>query len=535
MSRQIIRRAATSAAFGAVLGFAPIQLVFAQAFSNAAQARVDYDTPTLRPSAACARLAGFETEGLVEIEAQAIPAEEGAPAHCRVTGRLAPEITFEVGLPDAWNGRFYMIGNGGHAGQDPGSPQNRAQRAVAMRHGFATAATDTGHRALEEPGATFVLSNPQKAIDYAYRAVHLTAVTAKALADQHYGRPVQYAYWNSCSNGGRQGLIEAQRYPGDFDGIIANAPWVDQTGFALGAIWTQRALTEAPVPAEKLGLVADHVMATCDAVDGLRDGLIDDPRQCDFDPARDVPACQTGRDEASCLTPEQADTLAKIYTGPVSRGRPVFPGFMIGSEAVRRAPSGEATSGWLNLIVPAQPDDTPAVFRLGEGTMQYLVFSPPRPDYDVLSFDFDHDLGVTERWAQAVNADDPDLADFRERGGKLLMTYGWADAVLQPMAGVDYYERVLETNGSETPDFARLFMVPGMAHCAGGVGPDQHDSMTAMIDWVEADVPPESLVASQVVDGTVVRTRPLCPYPQVARYNGSGSIDEAENFSCRLP
>src|SRR6185295_1831763 len=234
----------------------------------------------------------------------------------------------------------------------------------------------------KEPSATFVLSNPQKAIDYAYRAVHLTAVTAKRIADEYYDKRVAYSYWNSCSNGGRQGLIEAQRYPDDFDGIVANAPWVDQTGFTIGAMWNQRALTEAPLSAEKLALVSDRVMATCDRVDGLADGLIDDPRRCDFKPSRDVPVCAAGTDSADCLTPAQAGTLEKIYGGPVSGGRPYFPGFMYGSEAVVAGPNNASASGWMNLIVSRQPETKPADFSLGEATMKYLVFEPPNPTYD---------------------------------------------------------------------------------------------------------------------------------------------------------
>src|SRR5206468_2414977 len=187
-------------------------------------------------------------------------------------------------------------------------------------------------------GATFVMSNPQKAIDYAYRAVHLTAATAKDITKDYYGKSISHAYWNSCSNGGRQGLIEAQRYPDDFDGIVANAPWVDQTGFTVGALWNQRALAEAPISAEKLSLVAERVMAKCDRIDGLADGLIDDPRRCDFDPARDVPSCAAGADSNACLTPAQAAALKKIYGGVVSGGKPYFPGFMPGSEAVSAGP-----------------------------------------------------------------------------------------------------------------------------------------------------------------------------------------------------
>jgi feruloyl esterase len=380
-----------------------------------------------------------------------------------------------------------------------------------------------------------VLSNPQKAVDYAYRAVHLTAVTAKEISRRHYGQPVAHAYWNSCSNGGRQGLIEAQRYPEDFDGIVANAPWVDQTGFTIGALWNQRVLTETPISAEKMALVAERVMATCDAVDGLADGLIDDPRACPFTVAEDVPACPSGTDSAACLTGAQAAAIQKIYDGPRSRGRQIFPGFMLGSEAIVTGPSGVPASGWMNLIVPSGPDAKPADFALAEATMRYLVFDPPRPDYDFRDFDFDRDTRLLERWGGLANASDTDLRAFRARGGKLIMTYGWADSILQPLMGVDYYERAVESNGRRGTDFMRLFMVPGMAHCAGGVGPDQNDAVTAVIDWVEKGVAPDVLIARKIVNGATTRWRPLCPYPEVARYKGQGSIDDAASFACRAP
>jgi feruloyl esterase len=480
----------------------------------------------------------------VKISARSVPAEDGAPAHCRVSGVLSPEVAFEVNLPSLWNGRLYMIGNGGLAGEAPDDPNRAAQRADALEHGFVMVSTNTGHYAREEPSGTFVLSNPQKAIDYAYRAVHLTAVTAKAVANAYYASPVERAYWNSCSNGGRQGLIEAQRYPDDFDGIVANAPWVDQTGFTVGAMWNQRAITEQPLSSAKIALVAKRVMAKCDAVDGLADGLIDDPRQCSFDPARDVPSCAAGGNSSggstagggsdACLTPAEAGAFAKIYGGVESGGKPWFPGYMVGSEAIVSGPNG-ASSGWTNLIVPAQPDAKPADFSLAEGVMRYLVFDPPKPDYDYRSFDFDRDVDLLDRWGHEANASDPDLSEFRARGGKLIMTYGWADPILQPMMGVNYYERAVAANGPETNDFFRLFMVPGMAHCSGGVGPDQYDAVTAIIDWAERDEAPESLVAKKIAGGEVTRSRPLCPYPRVARYKGQGSIDDAANFECRAP
>jgi len=476
------------------------------------------------------------SDDVLELTATVVAASDAAPEYCRVTGVIDPEIAFEVSLPARWNGRFYMIGNGGHAGDALDNAGRVAQRHEALGLGFAFAQTNTGHYSSEEPGASFVLSNPQKAIDYAYRAVHLTAVTAKAITADYYGEPASHSYWNSCSNGGRQGLIEAQRYPEDFDGIVANAPWVDQTGFTIGAIWNQRALTQAPVSAAKMTLVAERVMATCDAVDGLDDGLIDDPRACDFDPARDVPICPAGSDTDACLTPVQAEAVSKIYGGVVSNGQPYFPGFMPGSEAVTTGLFGGGTgSGWMNVIVPAQPDAKPADFNLAEQTMKYLVFDPPRPDWDFRTFDFDTDVTLLADWGEKADAKDPDLSAFRARGGKLIVTYGWADSILQPLMGVKYYEQAVAENGADTPEFFRLFMVPGMAHCGGGVGPDRNDAVSAVIDWVERGRAPDAIVASKVLDDEVVRTRPLCPYPQVARHTGRGSVDDAENFRCVTP
>jgi len=283
-------------------------------------------------------------------------------------------------------------------------------------------------------------------------------------------------------------------------------------------------------------MVADKVMAKCDAIDGLKDGLIDDPRKCNFDPAKDVPACGANTDGAACLTPDEAAAIAKVYSGPMSNGKTFFPGFMPGSEAVMPSLFGGGSgSGWLNVIVTTQPDRKPADFNLAEGTIQYLVPKPPKPDYDYKTFDFDHDAHLLDDWSKLADAKNPDLAKFRKHGGKLLMTYGWADTILQPMMGVNYYEQAMAKNGSDTPEFFRLFMAPGMAHCGGGIGPDRHDSMTAIIDWVEKGKAPDSMIASKVVDKQVVRTRPLCPYPQVARHSGQGSIDDAANFRCTAP
>ena len=507
----------------------------AQDFADLKSALVEYGNANLEPHKACEALAKFKTKEMVQIAAKAMPAGE-APEHCRATGVLSPEIAFEVSLPAKWNGRFYMIGNGGDAGEAMDAMNRVEQRNAALRVGFAFAQTNTGHFASKEPGASFVMSNPEKAIDYAYRAVHLTATTTKAITKEYYGKPASRSYWNSCSNGGRQGLIEAQRFPDDFDGIIAASPWVDQTGFTVGAMWNQKALTAAPVTPAKLALVGQKVMEKCDALDGLKDGLIDDPRKCSFDPARDVPACRAGEDRADCLTAAQAEAIAKVYSGPVSSGKPFFPGYMPGSEAVTTGLFGGGTgSGWLNVLVSTRPGAEPADFNLAEQTMKYLVPKPPQPDYDYRTFDFDRDLHRLDYWSTQADAKNPDLSKFRNRGGKLIITYGWADPILQPMMGVNYYQAAVARNGDDTPEFFRLFMAPGMGHCGGGNGPDRHDSVTAIVDWVEKGKAPDSIVASRVVNKQVVRTRPLCPYPQVARYSGQGSIDDADNFRCVAP
>src|SRR6187455_2956223 len=325
----------------------------AQPFANAKASLASYTAASTQPSKTCESLSSFTSDGVTTIQARVVAATADTPQHCRVVGMIAPEVAFEINLPDRWNRRFYMTGNGGLAGDALDTPNN-ADRTSALSNGFVMARTNTGHDARKEPSGSFILSNPQKAIDYAYRAVHVTADTAKKIATDYYSQPIKFSYWNSCSNGGRQGLLEAQRFPDDFDGIVANAPWVDQTGFAVGAIWNQKALTEAPVSLEKMKLVADKVMAKCDAIDGLKDGLIDDPRKCTFDPARDVLACSAGTDDASCLTPAQASAIAKVYGGPVSNGKPFFPGFMPGSEAVMPGLFGGGSgsgSGWSNVIL----------------------------------------------------------------------------------------------------------------------------------------------------------------------------------------
>jgi len=310
---------------------------------------------------------------------------------------------------------------------------------------------------------------------------------------------------------------------------------VDQTGFAIGALWNHQAMDDANITPGKLQLLADSVMAKCDAIDGLADNLIDDPRLCQINVAEDVPACPIGTNNDSCLTPDQADAIQRVYDGPHDdRGRQLFPGFMPGSEALVNGPNGPS-SPWLGLIVPPSPGAGTGDFNLGINTLQYLAFQPPRPDYDYRDFDFNTDTELFDRWSRLVDAKDISLREFRGRGGKLIMTYGWADQVLQPMMGVNYFEQAVTANGPDGENFMRLFMLPGMTHCAGGLGPDQNDAIGAVIDWVETGTAPDSIEARKIVDGEITRSRPLCPYPQVARYGGNGSINEAANFRCTAP
>jgi Tannase and feruloyl esterase len=494
-------------------------------FGDVARSVVGYAQATVRPQMACRDLLGMSDTDVSIISAEVVAAAGGMPEHCRVSGVLAPEIRFQVNLPIAWNRRFYMNGNGGFAGESPEAAPRAAVRAAALRQGFVTATTNTGHEAAQEPLASFAERSYQKLVDYAFRAVHLTAVTAKSIATRYYDRTITFSYWDGCSTGGRQGLMEAQRFPADFDGIVAGAPVLNFVDTTVLGLWHNRALAEASISADKLKLVADAIYAKCDGVDGLVDGIIDDPRRCDFDPTRDLPVCAAGFDGATCVTTAQAATLKKIYGGVVSNGQPFFPGQPIGAEK---------GGGWERWLI-AGPDTKPLQLAYPESFMKYIAFGKADPAYDWKTFDFDKDPPRLADARRLINATDPDLASFRSRGGKLLMYFGWADTALTPYMAIDYYEKALAANGPATREFFRLFMVPGMFHCRGGVGADRFDAMTALIDWVERGIAPDSLTASRVENDAVVRTRPLCPYPQVARHRGTGSIDAAASFACTEP
>jgi hypothetical protein len=480
------------------------------------------------PQRACAELrslSGFDfTVATTVLE----PASQGAPEFCRVTGQVPPEVRFEVSLPTAWNRRLYMFGNGGYAGENLENPNRLARRDEALRLGFSVAQTNTGHDAAKEPLGTFAV-DAQKLYDYAFRAVHVTTVTAKRLAEAYYGSAPERSYFNGCSTGGRQALIAAQRFPEDFDGIIVGAPVLNFTGTMVSYANTAQTLTRGPLPVAKLEPLAKRIYALCDGKDGLEDGLIDDPRRCGFDPARDLPRCADGADAPDCFTPAQIATLTVLYGDIVSQGKRVFPGWPVGAEIGE----GDRRSGWDPWIVREGSPTISVVF--GETFFRYLAFPKKNPDFRLRHFDLDRDLPRLDWIHKVLDATDTDLSAFQKRGGKLLMWYGWADPALNPLMAVEYYQAVLERMGSATRDFFRLFMLPGVFHCGGGPGCGAFDPLRPVIEWVEQGKAPERLEAARIEEGKTLRTRPLCPYPQVARYKGSGSVDDAASFACVDP
>jgi feruloyl esterase len=467
-------------------------------------------------------LSGFE----FSIDA-AVPVSDrpNVAEFCEIQGLIQPEVRFELSLPRAWNGRLYMFGNGGYAGENLRSQGRLALRDAALAKRFAVVQTNTGHSAAQEPLASFAV-NPQKLSDYAYRAVHVTALAAKSLAKTYYGRPPDRSYFDGCSTGGRQGLISAQRFPDDFDGIVVGAPVLDFSGTMIHYLQVNQAKEAAPGLAKKMGALASAIYGKCDGTDGVKDGLIGDPRACRFDPAADLPSCTAGAD--SCFTGEEVKALRAVYGDVTAGGVKRFPGFPVGAEVEVPTPKGPL-SGWLPWIVTATGEPSIST-RFMETFFKYMV--TPGTEIDWKAVDLSKSADLTRSISTLLDATDPDLGRFKARGAKILMYYGWADPALNPIMGVEYYERVLQTMGQGTTDFFRLFMMPGVFHCGGGVGPDRFDAISILARWVEEGAAPDRIVASKVQDGKATRSRPLCPYPLVAKYNGKGSIDDAANFAC---
>jgi feruloyl esterase len=437
------------------------------------------------------------------------------PAFCRVALTLTPssdsDIKVEVWLPSNWNGKFEGTANGAYAGA-----VGHAALADALRRGYAAANTDTGHTG---NSGSFALGHPEKAVDFGYRAVHEMSVQAKAVVTAFYGAAPKFSYWNGCSTGGRQALEEAQKYPNDYDGIVAGAPANNTTRMTMMQLNVGQAIHKdeaSYIPASKFKAIHEAVLAQCDANDGVKDGVLENPMRCKFDPT--VLLCKRD-DSDTCLTMPQVVALRRVYAATVNprTKETIFPGL---------EPGGEL--GWSMMI-------NPEPFSYADDFWKYFVMKDASWNYKTLDFATDlpkalaADRGV-------VDATDPNLAPFFSHGGKLIQYHGWGDPGIAPENSVNYYRQVTASVGAaKVKDSYRLFMVPGMAHCRGGEGTDTFDMLSALERWVEQGTAPEQVTASRVRDGKTERTRPLCPYPQEAVYKGSGSTDEAGNFSCAAP
>ena len=448
----------------------------------------------------------------VQLNADALRA---LPSFCRTTATLKPtsdsDIKIEVWLPaSGWNGKLQAVGNGAFSGSI-----SYGALMSAVTRGYAAASTDTGHTG---GSASFALGQPEKVIDFGWRAVHEMTATAKKIVAAYYGDSPKYAYWNGCSAGGRQGMKEAQRFPDDFDGIIAGAPALDWTSRAAQAVRIAQRLEQsdaARLPAAHRERLHRAVLDACDANDGVKDGLLENPSRCTLDP--DSLRCN-GSDDSGCLTSPQVETARLIYSAMTNATtRRAVTGLERGSEL------GWTDFGW-----------TASARATGLDHFRYVVFR--NPQWEISQFNGDRDVSRAEETdAGTINALDPNLKPFIESGGKLIQYHGWSDPQISPGNSTQYYSRVLDALGgrSKVHDSYRLFMVPGMGHCGGGEGPNTFDMLAALEQWVEHGRAPDQIIAAHSTNRVVDRTRPLCPDPEVAVYSGSGSINDASNFVCR--
>jgi feruloyl esterase len=470
------------------------------------------------PSAAITIAQLVEAGGFVPPGGRA-DAARALPAFCRVGATLKPtsdsEIAIEVWMPaSGWNGKFQAVGNGAFSGAIA-----YPALIAALARGYAASSTDTGHAG---GSASFALGHPEKVIDFGWRAVHEMTVAAKTIIAAYYDRGPTRSYWNGCSAGGRQGMKAAQRFPADFDGIIAGAPGLDWTGRAAQAVRVAKALEQAEASrllAPQTQLLHQAVIEACDPIDGLKDGLIQDPARCTFDPA--VLQCKAG-DSTGCLSAPQVETARLIYSAAVNpRSGREIPGLARGSEL------GWTPLGW-----------TASARATGLDQFRFIVFKDPA--WDIQRFTFDADIGRAEEVdAGTINALDPNLKPFIDRGGRLIQYHGWSDPQISPGNSTQYYLRVLAALGgaASVEQAYRLFMAPGMGHCGGGEGPNTFDMLAALEQWVEHGQAPDRIIASHAANGRVDRTRPLCPYPQVAvsTTRGASSAEiRSQNSEVRL-
>ena len=461
---------------------------------------------------------------------------------CRVVAVAEPTpdsvINFEVWIPSAaeWNRDLEGVGNGGYNGAI-----QYGELADALKRGFAAASTDTGHTGAD---LTFAAGRAEKIADWGYRAIHIMTESAKFIIREYSGALPKHSFFWGCSTGGHQALSEGQRFPADYDGIVAGDPGNNRVHLNVGFLWAFAATHDANgntiLPTSKLPLINKAALAACDAADGIADGIISNPQSCHFNPS--VLLCKREVND-QCLTAAQVEAVRKVYAGPKNprTGEQIIAGYSPGSES----PLGDDWAGGWKMYITDRKEPMRLDF------WRYWVFDDPK--WDWRTFDYDRDVSYADKKLAAVNATSPDLSAFRSRGGKILMYSGWADPIGPPMDAVDYYKRVQRTTGGKqkTESFFRLFMVPGMAHCGGGPGPNvfggygppspaspeisvdpQHDILSALVQWVEKGAAPDYILASHVTENRVDRTRPICPYPRVARWSGSGSSDDGKNFTC---
>ena len=477
------------------------------------------------------------------------PASPGAPppsfalpAFCRVQAVATPSsdshIEFEVWLPaSGWNGKFEQVGNGAFAGAIPLSSM-----AVPLYRGYATAGTDDGHQA-SPVSAAWAVGHPEKVIDFGYRAVHVVSVQSKIIVAAFYGKSVKRSYFFGCSDGGREALMEAQRFPEDFRGIVAGAPANYWTHLSTKGLWDELALSQpgAWIPPAKLKVLQDAALSQCDALDGLKDGLITNPELCHFNP---VSVQCKGADGANCLTAAQVGAAQKIYGPAVNSetGAEILPGYSPGAEA--------NPANWVLWITGAQSPKFTVQAFIANSFFADMVFGNPKLDLDTVNFGSDIKM-ADDKIGAVIDSASPDLRAFKSHGGKLIQYAGWGDAAIPPQGSVNYFESVQAQMG-DTRNFYRLFMVPGMSHCGGGEGPNvfgnvgtlpnadaSNDVVMALDRWVEKGKAPAKIIAVRFIDNNppkgVQYTRPLCPYPQQARFNSSGDPNSAASFTCAVP
>ena len=550
-----------------------VMLAFGVLMMQPVRAQQPHAAPPSDDPAACRAL--LDTPNLTILSAEIMPAKGNTPEYCHVTGLIPPGIHWhmQLPLPSKWNGRLLNVGNGGKAG-------NLVYADHRLAEGYAVANSNTGHDNGSEPNSSFAFDNKQEAIDFGWRSAHVTANASKTLVADYYGKAQKYAYWEGCSTGGRQGMMEAQRFPDDFDGIVIGSPVIDYEKLNAAHIWSLKSLMKNHYEGNlaydsngngrydsvtKLNILRDAVMAKCDAKDGIKDGVIDNPLACDFNPERDLAdkMCPGDKNADACFTKAEMQTIKDLYGGPHdSKGRRILKGLMLGSEAQ-----------WPQNIIPYGGNNfMPSNLGYEIDHANFLFYEQARgvppadikdlsynenkrgvfPEYAWWEFNFDDfTAGKIEPMMKIFDATDPDLTRaLIQKKAKLLMYQGWADGDAYPTMILDYYQEMVKTtfkgNMDAAHEDARLFMAPGMGHCGGGPGPNEWDKLSPLVNWVENGKAPDYIVADhrtnkrgEPPNAPVDNQRKLCPYPEHAVYVGpAGGQNErknwiATNFTCK--